>query len=438
MPEVRVEAAGLLAEAEAVFDSQQPWSDHLPQQFKAVAGSLEVQLLVWNVMCRGRAGQVGRAGTALAGKTLTNNGLDYDETVEDYEKRLLERVAPVIAKWLVGEDGNDDRQSRPPLKLACLQELPAPPLLQEDLLGRLRTLSSCPQLMLAVQPSGGAVAEDGAAPFSTCTAILWRVDGSVEPTVQARLRPSGGGEPPSSLGLLLSMSGQPPVAVFSVHLPFVDHRGGPRYDMAVRQGVEAVKAFDQCGRLAAACAVIVAGDLNCDVEDVHPVLADKGCRMDMKSARHEGSATFRKSRVTTDACVAWAMGQGAAGEQDSAKSGSGESSGAEVAAASTDGIYRLGSSALWFGRGGRDDFLKMCIAKQLQDDPHVWRLEDRALASLGLWPFGEQPALLSRLRNRAKEAAKPKKKARLNNPLAAALGCDSESGSSGSDESDSE
>ena len=79
-------AAGLLASAEAVFDRRV--SDHLPQSYSVAlpplsvggnAGGTVLEVLVWNVMCRGRAGREGQKGSALEGKVLSNNGLELDE-----------------------------------------------------------------------------------------------------------------------------------------------------------------------------------------------------------------------------------------------------------------------------------------------------------------------------------------------------------------------
>ena len=36
------------------------------------------------------------------------------------------------------------------------------------------------------------------------------------------------------------------------------------------------------------------------------------------------------------------------------------------------------------------------VAKNLHDDPQLWRLSDAAVASLGCWPFAEQAKEVSR------------------------------------------
>eukprot|EP00971_Amphidinium_carterae_P323079 6420860-Amphidinium_carterae.1 len=176
-PQLVVNHGVLLVDSEQCFAKQAPISDHLPQTYAiherskdGKSTTLSYNLLSWNVMCRGRAGGKGRDGTVLEGQTLTNNGLEHDETADAYQDRMLTRVVPILSNWFAGTDAG----TRP--KIACLQEFPQYPLLQDEMLSRLHQLSQLHNLQLALRPTSCAGVRDeegGVWCPSSCTAFIW-------------------------------------------------------------------------------------------------------------------------------------------------------------------------------------------------------------------------------------------------------------------------
>ncbi|CAK9011942.1 unnamed protein product [Durusdinium trenchii] len=238
----RVSSLGTLLSAEESF-SLPPVSDHLPQAFRVVwETGHAVEILSWNVMARGRAGATGRAGTALEGKRLTNNGLDCDETPDSYKQRLKERVLPVLQRWL--------EQSGTCQRVACLQEFPVQPLLQQEFLSDLR--SKIPCLQMAV----GSAWEAGFAQLATHTnAVVW--DSSLCE------RPSQVPRGPEVLQLALK-STKHTFDLMSFHLPFKDSPGGARYS----EGVKAATSFLRTLSRDTPRPLIAAGDFNVQVNDL--------------------------------------------------------------------------------------------------------------------------------------------------------------------------
>eukprot|EP00928_Gymnodinium_smaydae_P028641 TRINITY_DN21795_c0_g1_i1.p1 TRINITY_DN21795_c0_g1~~TRINITY_DN21795_c0_g1_i1.p1 ORF type:complete len:472 (+),score=87.69 TRINITY_DN21795_c0_g1_i1:98-1513(+) len=454
---VVVTALPPLLTAEKAFAAVAPYSDHLPQAFRVAVsrGGLEcVEVLTWNVMTRGRSGGCGREGTALAGKALTNNGLNLDEGVEAYEDRILERVLPVVASWWPSSVGGEESLKTPTHypRLACLQEFPAAPLLQEEILRQLRIVTARPQLQLAVWSAPVA------APLLAfhCNAVLW----DDRDWLAAKLRPSHCSS--SSPGVngasavvdfyiarqgfvteeCLNIDEKPTLRLMSIHLPFLDLPGGPRYAAALEQ------ARKSCSEAAVAAAdgvlTILAGDLNADTE-----VALESAVFHARWGRVVGSAVWHGQHLTVDGVVALA---GAGNKECSQHIRAPDPLSVSSSETRTQRIPNLTSGVLrgdadaqsLFGVGGdREAFIAARVRRELQDDPRLWRLDDLALATVGRWPFADQERVLGRLLKRAAangSSAARRKRVRLQNPMAAGLGAaaDTSSASSYEDESSSE
>ncbi|CAL1168183.1 unnamed protein product [Cladocopium goreaui] len=305
-------------------------------------------------MSRGRAGNTGRAGTALEGKVLTNNGLDCDETPADYEQRLKERMLPVLAGWM--GSSNDC------MRVACMQEFPVQPLLQQELLSELRSKASQQTLQMAVSSAWEAEQLVG-----HCNAVVWDSSGYIEPPSQV---PMGS----KALRLILtSESGT--FDLMSFHLPFVDSPGGIRYSDSIK---EAAKFLQLSAKPSVAGrSLIAAGDFNVQVDD----LVNGECMTPL--AAIPDSAIFREHRLSVDACFASAVQPDSAMEQKVSP------------LVEVEGVWRS-SREEFFGADGRDAFIEKHVAKNLHNDPQLWRLSDAAVASLGCWPFAEQAKEVSR------------------------------------------
>ncbi|CAK9116093.1 unnamed protein product [Durusdinium trenchii] len=380
----RVSSLGTLLSAEESF-SLPPVSDHLPQAFRVVwETGHAVEILSWNVMARGRAGATGRAGTALEGKRLTNNGLDCDETPDSYKQRLKERVLPVLQRWL--------EQSGTCQRVACLQEFPVQPLLQQEFLSDLRSKIPCLQMAVGSAwevesmdlPNACVlqlVVEAGFAQLATHTnAVVW--DSSLCE------RPSQVPRGPEVLQLALK-STKHTFDLMSFHLPFKDSPGGARYS----EGVKAATSFLRTLSRDTPRPLIAAGDFNVQVNDL-----EKAFGATAMATQHD-SAVFRGQRLSVDACVALPGLE----EPSTSLMPLVEDSG---------GLWRPSELEL-FGPEGRDAFIEKYVAKNLHDDPRLWRLSDTAVASLGCWPFAEQPREVARLLH----GTRSQKKRKLDNPL---------------------
>ncbi|CAJ1422047.1 unnamed protein product [Effrenium voratum] len=344
---------------EDCFNPKQPISDHLPQVFR-LAGH---EILTWNIMARGKSGMKGRSGTVLEGKVLTNNGLSCDETPEAYAQRLRSRVWPVVCRWLGGG-----------MRMACLQEFPTQPLLQKELLGQLQ--ATRPSLQLAV---GSAWEANFTQLLGHCTAVVW--DSSLWREIPCQV--------PTAHALRLQLG---TTAIASVHLPFVDSPGGPRYGDGLKRALHFVQNLAKtAGQLTAA------GDFNVNVEDLKAKAEGLA-----EIAMVPDSAMFKSQRITVDACVKF----------DSSSTPSGLEASQMVC---HEGVWRL-SSAEIFGKDGRDAFVSKHVAQSLHDDPRLWRLSDTAVFSLGCWPFTDQLREVGRLLRDAMPQ-RASKKQKLGNPL---------------------
>eukprot|EP00913_Durusdinium_trenchii_P034562 g32333.t1 len=125
-------------------------------------------------------------------------------------------------------------------------------------------------------------------------------------------------------------------------------------------------------------------------------------------ATQHDSAVFRGQRLSVDACVALPGLE----EPSTSLMPLVEDSG---------GLWRPSELEL-FGPEGRDAFIEKYVAKNLHDDPRLWRLSDTAVASLGCWPFAEQPREVARLLH----GTRSQKKRKLDNPLLTAYASESE------------
>ncbi|CAE8633984.1 unnamed protein product [Polarella glacialis] len=119
--------ASALASAEEIFGEQ--ISDHLPLEFKVSHPGFEgeeVDIFSWNVMARALCRP---ASLGTSGSSITNNGLELDETIPEYRRRLMDRVAPVLTSWIRSRQVHKRRRW-----VACLQEAPGHPGLRREFL----------------------------------------------------------------------------------------------------------------------------------------------------------------------------------------------------------------------------------------------------------------------------------------------------------------
>eukprot|EP00931_Biecheleriopsis_adriatica_P103033 TRINITY_DN77923_c0_g1_i1.p1 TRINITY_DN77923_c0_g1~~TRINITY_DN77923_c0_g1_i1.p1 ORF type:complete len:424 (+),score=89.58 TRINITY_DN77923_c0_g1_i1:77-1348(+) len=389
---------GLLLAAEECFNAETPISDHLPQVFRVPRAGIPIEVLTWNIMARGRCGKAGRAGTALEGQTLTNNGLDCDETPEAYESRLMQRVLPLMAAWFAG--AGSER-----LRVACLQEFPAMPLIQEDALVKLRATGR-DSLQLAVGPFAPGAGSEGEAQQITayCNAVAWDSNQWPEPPLQLSSASVG----PHALGIVFQAKATQNVKLqlLSLHMPFIDVPGGLRYSEGLKAAAAFLARLPRC--TGESDLLVAAGDFNVDVKE----LCKQNSALDASIEFKDSSAVYRGQRITVDACATI---------QSRAGSTAGEIPAASSLSRSGQGLWRAeGPGWLgFFGTAGRDKFIARYINHGLQDDPRLWRLGDTAVATLALWPFTDQARELGRLLTRSKDTVSSRKRKRvLGNPLA--------------------
>lgn len=316
-------------------------------------------------------------------------------------------TAAILGRWFGGAENSGCSQTVAP-RIACLQEFPASPLLQDAVLRKVRLVAGRPGITIAVSPSGTSAGDaDRWSPPSSCVAIAWDADARGLLHNAELLIPK---RPAGAVGLLLQRLGAAaPVSVFSIHVPFIDSVGGALYKDALKSAHQALTDLRDCS--ASPCAgVIVVGDFNVDLRDAATIVGESPFEL----AIFDSSATFGGKATTVDACACAVVARQACAELH-------ERTSIERAPASAlERVWRVGASMPFFGQS-RDDFLERSLVRSLQDDPRVWQLSDDALASLGLCPFMEQPQVLTRLLEQVSNTkGRPRKRARLTNPLAAA------------------
>ena len=65
---------------------------------------------------------------------ISNNGLEMDETIQEYTERLLQKVAPMIISWILQHYRGSSRRKW----ICCLQEVPGHRHLRRDLLQKVQ------------------------------------------------------------------------------------------------------------------------------------------------------------------------------------------------------------------------------------------------------------------------------------------------------------
>jgi len=394
-----MKAAGLLA-AEAVASADKVFavgiSDHLPQVFRILYPELvvDVEVFCWNIMARGRSGlssshSEGTAAWEALDKNLsivqppqqheqamlTNNGLDLDETIGSYEKRLSGDVVPLIARWITA------KRLRRAAWIVCLQEAPAHPEHFRDLKRSVGTSAG--------MPDGTLQHADLQRSYTARSVTLWDAE-------RWELRHCAHAEGDVALCTVLasvdeSRRSPSPILlrVLNCHFPF---QGEDEKAVLALRGLKCNFPFRSEGEKAlSAPAGILAkllteapvgqlalavGDMNFDIEDVDSesfaALARRGCVRD--------SAIYRGQRITRDAAV---LMMGTA-ETETLK---------PVPPSLADGSSEDEDPL----RGlSRNEFIKQSINVKLQARvQELSALCGRALADLGAHHFGDQAEKLA-------------------------------------------
>eukprot|EP00438_Fugacium_kawagutii_P033960 Skav211166 [mRNA] locus=scaffold413:568696:570551:+ [translate_table: standard] len=115
-------------------------SDHVPQEFTFGQDSKEdskedskgIKVLSWNIMARALCRKKGQG-------EMSNNGFEFDETIQEYSERLLRKVAPIITSWILQQYsvGTVGKKWGKPW-VCCLQEVPGHRHLRRDLLQKVQ------------------------------------------------------------------------------------------------------------------------------------------------------------------------------------------------------------------------------------------------------------------------------------------------------------
>lgn len=123
-PQISVTARAWVS-AKEVFG--QRVSDHVPQEFTFGDSSKAIKVLSWNIMARALCRKRGES-------EMSNNGFEFDETIQEYSERLLQKVAPIIVSWI--RQQYSEGAGKP--WLCCLQEVPGHRHLRRDLLQKVQ------------------------------------------------------------------------------------------------------------------------------------------------------------------------------------------------------------------------------------------------------------------------------------------------------------
>lgn len=151
-------AARAWASSKEIFG--QRISDHVPQEFTFAPEGSEgsgIQVLSWNIMARAFCRRKAVEGQD---SEISNNGLEMDETIQEYTERLLQKVAPMIISWILQHYRGSRRKW-----ICCLQEVPGHRHLRRDLLQKVQA---------GLKDKGASLqsAEQATSAFM-CTVTLW-------------------------------------------------------------------------------------------------------------------------------------------------------------------------------------------------------------------------------------------------------------------------
>ncbi|CAK9003958.1 unnamed protein product [Durusdinium trenchii] len=331
-------------------------SDHVPQEFTFLGPTAEeVRVFNWNIMGRALC-------RTSAGEAVTNNGLDLDESVEDYIRRLQEKVAPRLSAWI---------RTGSVRWVACLQEAPNHRHLRRDFLQ---------EVQAGVPDTVQLQSADLAATAFTCTMTLWDAA-----TWELQHCAHGGAE---VLCTVLAEEREDPrrrsLRVLNCHFP-----------LETDQTAAIAHVGELLSESPAQQLVLVLGDLKLDLghEGANQALMD-GYRAGTASEEATlasgfvpGSAVYDWTRVTCDGAVL-APGKAASEPWAAVPTGS--------ALKRWDPLQGLSC----------EDFISQYIHYALQDRVrHLPELSGEELGCLGAHHFGDQATELARLLEKNRAAA---------------------------------
>ncbi|CAK8998386.1 unnamed protein product [Durusdinium trenchii] len=352
-------------------------SDHVPQdrvdEFTFLGPTAEeVRVFNWNIMGRALC-------RTSAGEAVTNNGLDLDESVEDYIRRLQEKVAPRLSAWI---------RTGSVRWVACLQEAPNHRHLRRDFLQ---------EVQAGVPDTVQLQSADLAATAFTCTMTLWDAA-----TWELQHCAHGGAE---VLCTVLAEEREDPrrrsLRVLNCHFPLeTDQTAAIAHVGELLSESPASSASGEVGpaqydSIGAQQLVLVLGDLKLDLghEGANQALMD-GYRAGTASEEATlasgfvpGSAVYDWTRVTCDGAVL-APGKAASEPWAAVPTGS--------ALKRWDPLQGLSC----------EDFISQYIHYALQDRVrHLPELSGEELGCLGAHHFGDQATELARLLEKNRAAA---------------------------------
>ncbi|CAJ1427311.1 unnamed protein product [Effrenium voratum] len=323
-------------------------SDHIPQEFVVSHPMLEqeVHVFSWNIMARALCRKPGAQREGKEAEDVSNNGLDLDETIDEYTRRLQEKIAPVLSSWIAARK----RQRW----VVCLQEAPGHPHLRRDLLR---------QVQAGLK---GLKSAERASAFA-CTVTLW--DGALWELVHC-------GWAVCALCTVLCGQG-PPLRVLNCHLPLEEGLAADRVLQLLRESpVEQL--------------AVVAGDLKLDLgaEGVLTALSSGYGQDTLAAGFVPGSCIYDWTRVTNDGLV---VGRG------------------QAEAETLETVPTASVLTRWDPLRGleREEFVSHCINYSLQERVRrslKW-LSDEDLGYVGGHHFGDQAQQLECLQARASAQA---------------------------------
>eukprot|EP00439_Symbiodinium_sp_Y106_P039026 s3402_g4.t1 len=358
-------------------------SDHVPQEYSIrhpKLGVEAVKIFNWNVMARALCRR--KSPAAPGGDSeISNNGLDMDETIAEYTRRLQEKVAPVLVAWL-------REQSRSPRQkwVICLQEAPGHPHIRRDLL--LRVEAGVRAVRAATLQSSELQLSAFARTVTLWDAAQWELKFCAHAGDHVLCTVLGGKETPfrfmvrttevqHEIKRLFGVKDAISLRVLNCHLPLLEGGSQPAAERVL--GLLRGSPAEQVA--------LVVGDIKADLSDegVQKLVLGVPAASDEASATAlgvvAGSCLHDWTRVSSDGAV---LGQG------------------EAATEQLLGVPTGSVLGRWDPLQGhsRQDFISEFVNYNLQDAvlSQSADLSDEELGSIGAHHFGDQAEQLEHLR----------------------------------------